>query len=147
MRTASQVSSIADQLQTQAGRLVAQESLRADAIARVKENKRLSDFAKKEELAKVSGLEVLSALRAQVQILKADLDAAAKDWANLGQVLRAAALPAGRSCPSSAGASRVSCSGSSTPKSSALRPPPGGWCAPTAATGRSPAPPATSWPN
>lgn len=95
MKTAASISSLADQLETQAGRLVAQESMRADAIARVKENKRLSDFAKKEELSKVTGLEVLSALRAQVHILKADLDAASKDWANLSQVLRAAAFPGG----------------------------------------------------
>ena len=95
MKGSVQIASITDQLQVLATRLVGQESMRADAILRVKENKRLSDSAKQEELAKVSGLEVLTALRAQILILKADLDAASKDWANLGMVLRLAALPMG----------------------------------------------------
>lgn len=94
MRTAVQIASTADQLANIASRLVAQESLRSDAIQRVKENTRLSDSAKKEELAKL-GLEVLTALDAQVKILKADLDSASADWSNLGMVLRAAALPLG----------------------------------------------------
>ena len=95
MKTAAQISNLADQLRTISTRLVGQEALRADAIARIKNDTRLSDSAKQEELIRVSGLEVLTALRAQINILKSDLDAGAKEWANLGMVLRAAALPMG----------------------------------------------------
>ncbi|WP_243286039.1 hypothetical protein [Geothrix terrae] len=95
MKTAAQIASLADQLKQVSDRLVNQEFVQNEAITKVKENTRLSDVGKKEALAKVSGLEVLTTLNAQVQILKADLDAAQKDWDNLGQVLRAAALPMG----------------------------------------------------
>ena len=97
MKTAAQVQSIANQLVSQSISLVHQEGLRFDAIKRVKDNTRISETVRAEELAKVNGLEVLKALRAQCLILKADLDASSKDWSNTGQVLRNAALPLGGS--------------------------------------------------
>ena len=94
MKDAATISNIADQLKNVSDRLIQQEYLRNEAITKIKENSRLSESAKKEELAKL-GLEVLTALNAQVKILKADLDAAKANWDDLGQVLRAAALPLG----------------------------------------------------
>lgn len=95
MKNAAQISAIADQLKAVSDRLVQAEFLRSEGITKIKENTRLSDSAKQEELAKVSGLEVLTALRAQVKILAADLETAKGDWDKLSTVLRAAALPLG----------------------------------------------------
>ena len=95
MKDSGQVRTLATQIGSVAQRMQAVEFTRTAQIAMVKEAPGRTEVWKNEELAKIPGLEEIKALWAQIGILKADIEAAAKDWDNLAGVLRLAAFPCG----------------------------------------------------
>ncbi len=95
MRDVGQVRNLSTQIGAVASRLQAIEYVRTGQVKTIKEAVGRTEEWKRDELAKVGGLPEIKALWAQVGILKADLEAAAKDWDNLAGVLRLAALPKG----------------------------------------------------
>lgn len=101
MRTAGQIADLTSQLVAVSNKLKTASYLRVQKIAAIKATPGRTQDWIQAELAKVGGVEVERALFEQARILNADLDTERTAWANLGQVLRLAALPAGVT-PSSA---------------------------------------------
>ena len=95
MRTAGQIADLSALLVDTSRRLVSAVKARQDSITAIKESHgRTMDWIAA-ELAKVGGMEVITALHAQVEIHQADLKPEIEAWDSPGQVLRLAAMPAG----------------------------------------------------
>jgi len=95
MRTAGQLQDLSSRLVSLSQSLVSHEYVRAEGIARIKASEGRTQDWIAAELAKYADISAIRALKAQVDILEADIQPEREAWENPAAVLRLAAMPQG----------------------------------------------------
>ena len=95
MRTAGALQDLSSRIVSLSQSLVSHEYVRAEGIARIKASEGRTQDWIAAELAKYADLSAIQALKAQVDILGADIAPEREAWENPAAVLRLAAMPQG----------------------------------------------------